>query len=88
MKLHVDKYEQLNNDNMGCFFYKIKKKLKKRMKMSEAKEDERKASTSVSTAASPSVYCKSLSDWDLLFLKEQFVIFRAHTAETYAFGII
>lgn len=56
------------------------------MKMSEAKEDERKASTSVSTAASPSVYCKSLSD--LLFLKEQFVIFRAHAAETYAFGII
>lgn len=56
--------------------------------MSEAKEDERKASTSVSTAASSSVYCKSLSDWDLLFLKEQFVIFRAHAAETYAFGII
>lgn len=83
MKLHVDKYEQLNNDNMGCFFYKIKKKNENEWKK---KKDERKASTSVSTAASPSVYCKSLSD--LLFLKEQFVIFRAHAAETYAFGII
>lgn len=45
--------------------------------MREGKEDERKASTSINTAASLAVCCKSLGDWDLLFLKEQFVIFRA-----------
>lgn len=35
-----------------------------------------KLSTSVSTAAWLAVCCKSLDDWDLLFLKKQFVIFR------------
>lgn len=43
--------------------------------MSEGNEDERKASTSISTAASPAVFWKSLDDWDLLFLTVQFVIF-------------
>lgn len=49
---------------------------KKRVKMSEGKEDERKVSTCVSTAASPAVFWKSLDDWNSLFLKVQFVIFR------------
>lgn len=45
--------------------------------MNEGKEDKKKASTSINTAASLAVFYKSLGDWDLLFLKKQFVKFRA-----------